>query len=576
MPDTEVLLETRSQGGTTSPLGRAWIYLRRSGATTVLFTDAGGRIFQVAVSGDASHWWEYTVRFTVPSGTAVELFFSRGARPIPDARLGMTGLFTSHTVPTPPPPPPATVNPGNNTLAPTPTVTITLDDRKVSLTTPSEELTLWPLLFELPANDYGTDGLTQGGAAWTSATGSGTLNPREGTVAAASPHRPPVRALNVVAESDAAATGMTFQLMDTVGNLLNLRDPTNTATQVTSVVGISTTASSASQAAFQASLVLDNAQAAFGPVMLLITTSGRTPPAMDAFLLELCGVQIALVDDTVANANGSQAGPLRLENAGTGATLAGDETLVADFLHSPQADRPAISDQTRIRRMMTYRIGFATRALDSTQPSSAANPQVAKPQMPMWMAELEWVGLTQTQLQDLMLRRYKKDNNGVVNAGNPLTLAIAATWRLTLSWDGPDIDSPAGLPHISRPNQVYRYTAEFPFAAPDMTRVNLHFDDQGRLTDANAGGQLALTTAGTNSAVPDAYSPAPTAIAFPVAVVSAPSASGQPNTVANTRRLPQFFVAGPQRKWGRQSGTNDSAAMVLEWQPLLVDVNGTE
>jgi hypothetical protein len=116
---------------------------------------------------------------------------------------------------------------------------------------------------------------------------------------------------------------------------------------------------------------------------------------------------------------------------------------------------------------------------------------VVKPQMPMWMAELEWIGLTLPQLQDLMLRRYKKDNNGVVNAQNPITLAIEATWRLTLSWH--DIDSPGGLPNISRPNQVYRYTAEFPFAARDTTRVNLHFDDQGRLTDRRGRGRSAHT-----------------------------------------------------------------------------------
>jgi hypothetical protein len=61
-----------------------------------------------------------------------------------------------------------------------------------------------------------------------------------------------------------------------------------------------------------------------------------------------------------------------------------------------------------------------------------------------------------------------------------------------------------------------------------------------------------------------------------VAVVTPAATAGQPNTVTNTRRLPQFLVDGPRRRWGRQSATADCAAAVLEWQPRLVDVNDTE
>jgi len=42
------------------------------------------------------------------------------------------------------------------------------------------------------------------------------------------------------------------------------------------------------------------------------------------------------------------------------------------------------------------------------------------------------------------------------------------------------------------------------------------------------------------------------------------------------RRTPKVFVTGKQRVWGRQSSASPVAAVVIEWQPAIVDGSGDE
>jgi hypothetical protein len=262
-------------------------------------------------------------------------------------------------------------------------------------------------------------------------------------------------------------------------------------------------------------------------------------------------MQIALVDDHVRNQNGQLRGPLIGEAA---------ETIIIDFLASPQvapAPPPTppppgpISDQTRARRMAAYRFANHSRLLNPALPAGANNPSVLKPQMPLWMAELQIVGITQAQLTALMTRRHRQLRGTASNP--PVDLRLDLQWQLTLSWDGPDSNSPAFSPpavqRFPRPDQTYTYSQAF--AGTQV--VQLHFGQQGQFTDA-AGQNITVSGQGE---VPGAFVPVPTAITFPVA----------------GRRLPQVVVSGQNRPWGRQATATQRETLLVEFQPAIVEGN---
>jgi len=523
--NVEIVMRTQD-GSTTSVLNDAWVYWRTGGNIAVLRTDKDGRLY--GATGRTTDWergtnpWIYPSRFWTALYTEVDLYYSRGAKPIPDARLNeIAGLFHHRTIGFPlfwaEVPPICAIVDINlyNAIAPEPAVYVTIPVVKLKFTKPSQ-LILWPLLWELipdgthddgsPTAAYYTDGLNQGAPLWG---GAGLTVTDAGVAAApAAAVRPKERGLLVEGSIDAGATGVKLQLLDASGAIIQLR-ANATATAAVPRVDGALSAASGGMKPFKAVLYLNDASAAFGPVQIQATSDGLTPPITETHAVHLAGFQVGLVNE---HPNGTARGTPPTE---------ADDTIVVDFMASQQPTEAALSAQTRARRMVPYKLETRSRPLSSTVAT-----QVLKPEMPLWMAELEIIGITKDQLHNLL--KYRKRQLIL----NPEFIQFDLDWGLTLSWDGPDA-------RVNHPRR-YLYRQEF----DDSQRVTIRLDKKDLLQDVNAQGKVA-----------NAFETAPTAIPFPVA----------------GRRLPQVAVSGVKRAWGRQAGRPTRDTLLIEWQPKITD-----
>lgn len=393
----------------------------------------------------------------------------------------------------------------------------------LTLTQPAP-LSVWALLLEPEKPDFLTQGIAQGSALWTTVTGSGPLTVTAGGAAngsgdraGAAAVRADERGLVVAGQVDPGATGVQIQVLTAAGAPIPLRtSPTTTATTTQLAATLGAPAPGATSRSFEAVVFLDAPSTRFGRVQVKVDAAGL-PSAVSATAdVLLVGVQVALVDDRASGADGRTRGPVRTE---------ADERVVVDFLVSPQATRQLLSDQTRARRMVIYEIATRARAL-----GGSAAAVVTQPEMPMWMAELQLVGVDAAALASFMRAR-------AAAPGGRRTLALTAQWTLATSWDGPNAAS------ATRP---YRSTKDW---------------------TATTSAQIALDTAGTaidglqpTGEVRGAFTPAPAPPGFPV----------------TGRRVAQVMAGGITRRWGRRSTTALVPATIVEHQPLLVDAAGRE
>src|SRR5262245_54089588 len=125
----EVVIQIQN-AGSTGPLRRAWVYCRRGGTITLLRTNNDGRLLSLPAGADRTQPWQYVAPFTTANGVQVDIYYSRGALPIPDARLNEhNDVFFRRTVQvlTPAQLPSTNVGPNTtNVLAGAATATITL------------------------------------------------------------------------------------------------------------------------------------------------------------------------------------------------------------------------------------------------------------------------------------------------------------------------------------------------------------------------------------------------------------------------------------------------------------------
>lgn len=510
---TEVVIRVRRADGGVEPLRWAWVY-RRDGTTVRTFhTDGAGRLF--APTSDArSDPGTYTTRLTAEVGSTLELCVSSDALPVPEAALqARPAAFARHTV----------------------AAELTLPERSLAIATPAD-LTLWPLLWELPPASFPTDGLPQGTALWT---GSG-LNVTEGGPAApaSAAATPRPQHLRVSGSVDARATGVNVRLSTLSGTPVALRVAGAVAQEAAATLG----GTSAGRKPYEALLQLDDPAGAFGNLQVLVESVGAAQPELAVATVLCCGWQIALVDDHDANPDGRTAGPVR---------NAADDRVVVDFDQSPQATRSDITAQSRARRMVVYRFANHRRRLDPAAPAGAANPEVLKPQMPLWMAELQMIGVTRAALEAHLGHRYQRELHGLVDPWTPRAMRLELGWRLTLQWDGVDSNSPA-FPAITRHTQVYRHSTAF----TATQTVTLRYSHRGRLADASAR-PLAL---GADGSVPGALT----------------SSTAPPDFPVSNRRHPQVLVGGRRRAWGRTAGAPAADALIVEYQPRIVDASGHE
>src|SRR3989442_772876 len=74
-----------------APIRGAWVYQRQGTTFTVVRSGADGRLTALRAGGDASHPWDYTDPFTLEVPSQVHLYYSVGAKPIPNAVLSANG-----------------------------------------------------------------------------------------------------------------------------------------------------------------------------------------------------------------------------------------------------------------------------------------------------------------------------------------------------------------------------------------------------------------------------------------------------------------------------------------------------
>lgn len=405
---------------------------------------------------------------------------------------------------------------GVQTTGPAPSV--------IAITRPAAH-SVWVLLHEPEQASFLTQGISQGGALWTSTTGSGDLTMAHGdpangtgdrTGAAGTKVRTDERGLLVQGTVASAATGVQVEVLDAAGTAIPLKtSPTATTTSTQLVATVTAPATGSTSSTFEAVVFLDAPSTHLGPLQVRATAAGVSPSASATTSVLLVGVQIALVDDRASNVDGSTRGPVRTE---------ADERFVVDFEQSPQSTRALISAQTRARRMIVYEIAHRSRALSATITTA-----VTQPEMPLWMAELQLVGIDAAALASFLSSR--------VAAGGSRELRVSAAWSLKTAWDGPNSGS------TTRP---YSYTKEW--TATTVARVGL---------DAAGTGIDGLASTGE---VASAITPAPTVPPFPV----------------GGRRAAQVVASGTTRRWGRRGGAGPLPAVIVEHQPLLVDAANRE
>jgi hypothetical protein len=512
--DVQLFVETTA-GNVSTTLANAWVY-RKSGTTITVFrTTAAGMVRSLDQNGDAKKPWQYNKTFTVAQGTVLELYFSTGKTPIPSSVLTQNAqAFESITVGAPIAQAAQVGTGGSNALALTPRSRIALTAHTLAFSTPVEPAIL-PVLFDPPTSAYATNGLSQGAALWTNPAGPGNLTVTEGALAAAPPSavRPKETAIHVKGTVDAAATAVNIQVLNASDAAVLLLS-SGAATTTVSEVAATLAAPNGTTREFEATFIVQDYAAVLGPIRLLAVATGLPRPALEAAWFVLTGMKVALVDDGEAGNAGNTGGPIRGE---------GDEIIVVDFLASPQPNTQALSNQTRARRMVQYQIRGRARPFNTT-----TTTPVMKPEMPMWMGEVEFLGLTKAALEELLQRRFHS------TTPQKNDIAIAFDWRMRLEWDGPNSGS------ATRP---YSYSREF--TGSGTCGVQLKADET--VDGLNPDGVLS-----------NAISPAPAAISYPV----------------STRRKPVARV-GVQRPWNRMAGATDVEGLIVEFQPRI-EINGIE
>lgn len=503
----EVIVQGVDGGGKKSALRHAWVYWKEQGKLRLLRSDGAGRLFALPQdpSLDRSQWWEYLERFTTTVDASVELCVSRGAKPVPDALLPAAAFVKQKAaLPAGAAAPVVKVAAGAaNKLVSLPTAIIDVDDVPAALTAPAE-LTFWPLTWALHPDDYPTAGISQGTALF-SGTGNATAPNFPTAINPPADRVPRERSLRISGTIDPRATALSLKVADASGKTIALQDASgNAAPRIAATV---------SDGKFTADLFFAAPAAAFGSVVIAgeITAAGKT--FVEGFAGHLCGLQVGLVDDFAANADGTQRGP------------APAEQLLVDFLKSdpPAAETLATA---RARRMVVYQLPERVRAGSPAQ----------KPQLPLWMAEMQLVGITQAGLRGLMAHAYAKVNKGLVNPFSPVTLVLELEWK-------------AGLPKSGLNVEI--------LAADPKQQLELHFNADGDLTDAQGKNAKSPPPAELR----EAFTTAPVAMTFPV----------------TNRRLPTVLLPGAKRPWlpwprhSTAAAADQKDAIVVEFQPKVLD-----
>lgn len=497
-------------------IGDVWVYLKDTprGDVLRLRTGGGGEVKALRRGGVSTMPDQYTEPFsTTPKNDAL-IYYSRGAYPIPARELNERSqvFFKRNIV--------ASQNDSGR-------AEVALPDIPVQVSAPLE-LNLWPLLFELPGDDYQKSGvkkdLAQGADLFN---GLGVVKTEIGEGANVTgiygepvdSLRPRVRGLAVrgAAAKDATAIKIRVLKTDDPQSVITLRDgpdgpPVN---EVAATLALKQQPGPTAATAFDAAIYFNDPTELFRDgrlvqVLIAVERKDGQQPLLVSVACQPVGLQVVLVKD---GDDGMAPGRVLTE---------ADEVLVVDFKKSPSPD---ITAQGQSRRMVPYPISIRQR-------SKSDLPM--QPEMPMWMAELHLVGLGKSGLENMLARRRKR----VGPAGG--TIRLLLDWKLNLSWHGPEEKKGKYAEEFTTQktadNRFLSRESVFLQLKPDSDTLN--FTDQNKVTNA--------------------FSPPPGQLGFPVP----------------QRRLP-IVTLDAKRRWGRRAAAPEFTTTVIEWQPAVVDKQDT-
>lgn len=569
-------------------LTNAWLYLKQGDTGTRLRSDADGLLLKTISTDPDPEIASFVEPFVVEAPSTLVLGWSRNGLPLPSAVLNLVAAaFTEVKLELKPenlaPLPSAPIaSHETNTIQAVPMLKVVLPALPVVFEEPAT-LQLWPMFAEPFAADYATDGLAQGASLWN----GDHLTVRDGHTAtpASAQKIPKDLGVGIRGIVKNGAKQVDLYLLDAKGERLKFRlkpDANAPAADVTTV-DVKTLDGKSS---FALRLFVDDPKRFFGLVQLVAVTKQGQPDGWGNVTSMLLGVQLGLCDDHLQSDKGDVPGP---------PVGPGDEMNVIDFTpmtavegplpaktKPPQpklpkkstipaiqaqidaaqsAARATLAPHTRARRMVCFPIRADRKRPSATDPSG---PAELRPEMPLWMAELQLVGFKREEGQAFLQMR--QSEFGV----DGRAVAIQASFALTLSWRGPDDDLPSmkdgklrnKYSHVSqtfkgtfRGKKVAQQgseTAGTPTASSPKVKYDPNAVVLGTI-DIEDDGNLKVSSNGASTVEVD---PPFAAAPYPLP----------------ERRVPALWLDQRLRSWNWTTDGPAVPTLVLEWQPPIVEV----
>ena len=272
-------------------------------------------------------------------------------------------------------------------------------------------------------------GLPQGAALWNNPAGPGDAL----TVVENSPApdpgaaRPGTRGLRVRGDVDATATAVRVRLLTPAGQPVALAPDAagQPRTEVTATLAAPGPATGPGAGRRQFEAVLELADPAAPSARSISGCVVDTPTGLvaEAFTGQLCGLQLALVDDP------HRRSPVRRPARPT-------RSWSSTSTPARRSHPALLGDQARARRMVRYPIANEMRPL----PARWTHRPCGLACRCGW-ARSSSSGSPARDLEDLLRRRADRRGTPPSAPAGPLTTRISFRWRMRLSWDGPDSGS---------------------------------------------------------------------------------------------------------------------------------------
>jgi hypothetical protein len=569
-------------------LTNVWLYLKQGDAITRLRSDADGLLLQTISTDREPEIASFVEPYVAEAPSTLVLGWSRNGLPLPSAVLNLAAVaFTEVKLELKPEnlaplPGAAIASHATNTIQVVPMLKVVLPPLPALFEEPAA-LQLWPMFAEPFAADYATDGLPQGASLWT----GDHLAVRDGQTAtpASAEKRPKDLGVGIRGTVNNGAPQVDLYLLDAKGERLKFRlkpDPNAPAADVTTV----DVKTANNKNTFALRLFADDPQRFFGLVQLVAVTKQGQPDGWGNVTAMLLGVQLCLCDDHVQSDKGNLPGP---------PIGPGDEMNVIDFSPLTAAEgtlpvktkppqpklpkkspipaiqaqidaavnsaRATLSPNTRARRMVCFPIRADRKRPNARNPSG---PAELRPEMPLWMAELQLVGFKREEGQAfLQMRQAEFGVDG-------RAVAIQASFALTLSWRGPDDDLPSMKDgklrnKYSSVSQTFRGTLRSkkieqqgagPAGTPSSSSPKIKYDSNAVVLgtiDIEDDGNLKISSKGTSTVeVEPPFAAAP----YPLP----------------ERRVPALWLDQRLRSWRWTTDGPAVPTLILEWQPPIVEV----